>query len=158
MTPQPTIAIEDPEQPDVLAMLAEGDAHFARLYPAERNYLLDAATLKQPGVSFYVVRSAGRAVGCGALVVQGVDWAEIKRMYVDPSVQGRGIGRLILQTLEDHARRLGLSAIRLETGIKQARAIGLYRSAGYSDRGPFGPYPDDPSSVFLEKSLSGSTL
>ena len=153
MTDQPTIAIEDPEQPEVLAMLAEADALFAALYPAERNYLLDAGTLKQPGLSFYVARSGGRVVGCGALVVQGGDWAEIKRMYVDPSAQGCGIGRLILQTLEDHARRLGLQAIRLETGIKQERAIGLYRAAGYRKRGPFGPYPNDHISVFLEKSL-----
>ena len=113
--------------------------------------MLDPETLKQPGITFYVARCAGRVVGCGALVVQGGDWAEIKRMYVARAAQGQGIGRLILQTLEDHARHLGLAAIRLETGIKQAGAIGLYRSAGYRDRDHFGPYPDDDTSVFLEK-------
>jgi len=148
----PTIAVEDPEQPEVRAMLAEADAFYAGLYAAERNYLLDAASLKQPGVAFYVARVEGRAVGCGALVSQG-DWGEIKRMYVAPAARGRKLGRLILEALEARARELGLAVIRLESGIKQSPALSLYRSSGYRERGPFGAYALDHTSVFMEKRL-----
>ena len=43
--------------------------------------------------------------------------------------------------------------IRLETGIRNNAALRLYRGSGFHDRGPFGGYPDDGVSVFLEKTL-----
>jgi putative acetyltransferase len=63
------------------------------------------------------------------------------------------IGRRLLERIEEHGRQLGMTAIRLETGIYQPEAIGLYRSAGYVDIGPFGNYLPDPLSLFMEKSL-----
>ena len=44
--------------------------------------------------------------------------------------------------------------MRLETGIRQPEAIGLYRSAGYAEIGPFGAYRPDPLSLFMEKRLA----
>ena len=56
--------------------------------------------------------------------------------------------------LEQEARRAGVLVVRLETGIYQPEAIGLYRKLGYEVRNSFGDYPtDDPMSVFMEKSL-----
>ena len=43
--------------------------------------------------------------------------------------------------------------MRLETGIYQPEALGLYRSAGYVEREAFGDYVPDPLSVFMEKRL-----
>jgi putative acetyltransferase len=55
--------------------------------------------------------------------------------------------------VEAEARREGLECLRLETGIHQPEALGLYRSAGYREREPFGDYARDPLSVFMEKRL-----
>ena len=44
-------------------------------------------------------------------------------------------------------------SVRLETGIYQPEALGLYRSAGYVEREAFGDYVPDPLSVFMEKRL-----
>jgi putative acetyltransferase len=41
--------------------------------------------------------------------------------------------------------------LRLETGVRQPEALGLYRKLGYRERGPFGAYKPDPLSVFMEK-------
>jgi putative acetyltransferase len=149
-----TIRIEDPDQPALRAMLAEGDALYSALYAAEDNHLLDIEALRQPGVAFHVARVAGRLAGFGAVVIQTEDWAEIKRMYVDPALRGCGIGRLILAALEDHARRAGVGMLRLETGVKQPAALSLYRAAGFAPRGPFGAYVANASSLFLEKMLA----
>ncbi|MGI9311875.1 MAG: hypothetical protein ACR2P7_10210, partial [bacterium] len=46
-----------------------------------------------------------------------------------------------------------VDALRLETGVHQAAAIGLYARLGFIRRGPFGDYADDPLSVFMEKKL-----
>ena len=92
-------------------------------------------------------------VGCGALVEAGDGTAEVKRMFVDPEARGLRIGKLIMDTLVARGAELGLSAIRLETGISQPEAIGLYRKAGFVEIGAFAPYRPDPLSLFMEKVL-----
>jgi putative acetyltransferase len=148
------IQIEDPDQPALRAMLADGDALYGALYPAEENHLLDIAALRLPSVAFHVARIASRIAGFGAVVAQPDGWAEIKRMYVDPALRGQGVGRLLLEALEGHARQAGISVLRLETGIKQPAALSLYRAAGFMPRGPFGVYVANGSSLFLEKTLA----
>jgi putative acetyltransferase len=150
------IAVEDPDRPDIRAKLAEADAFYASLYPAEFNYLLDIASLKAPGVSFHVARDTGGALlGFGAVVLQEDGWAEIKRMYIDPAARGRGVGRAVLAALETHARARGAWRSRLETGNQQPPALALYRSFGYAECGPFGGYADDPVSIFMARELGG---
>jgi putative acetyltransferase len=91
-------------------------------------------------------------VGCGALVLND-GWGELKRMFVRPSVRGRGIAQRILALLEAAARERGFAVMRLETGVSQPEALRLYERAGYVRRGPFGDYGPDPLSVFMEKRL-----
>ena len=148
-----TIAREPVRQPEVLRLLEMSDAYMADLYPAESNHLLDVSSLEKPGVEFFVARHGGRIVGCCALVDAGDGTAEIKRMFVDPESRGLSIGRRLMETLDSAGREMGLVAIRLETGISQPEALGLYRRFGYVEIGPFGTYKADPLSLFMEKRL-----
>lgn len=147
-----SIAIENPDQPEIIALLRAADDWYATLYPAESNHLLDVATLQQPGIAFFVAREDGELLGFGAVADRG-GYAEIKRMYLAPAARGRKLGRRILDALETHATQRGQTCFRLETGIHQPEAIGLYRGAGYRDIGPFGDYRPDPLSLFMEKRL-----
>lgn len=150
-----TIAPETPNQPGVLRLLRMSDAYMASLYPAESNHLFDVTDLEKPGVSFLVARTAeARIVGCAALVEAGDGTAEIKRMFVDPEARGLKLGRRLMDELEGLAREKGLTIIRLETGISQPEALGLYRAFGYVEICPFGGYREDPLSLFMEKRLS----
>jgi len=151
------LAIESPDQDEVLHLLKAGDAYVAALYPAESNHMLDVATLKRPEVSFVVARIDGKAIGCVAVVDSGEGWAEIKRMFVSPAGRGQKIGRRLLEKIEHIAAEGGISYLRLETGIKQFEALSLYRSAGFIEIGPFGSYLPDPLSVFMEQEIAGST-
>ncbi|ATN34270.1 GNAT family N-acetyltransferase [Rhizobium sp. ACO-34A] len=150
-----TIAREPVRQRAVIALLEQSDAYMATLYPAESNHLLDVNSLEKPEVSFFVARKDGEIVGCCALVEAGDGTAEIKRMFVSPDARGLAIGRLLMEALEDGARTMGLGAIRLETGISQPEAIGLYRRFGFEEIPPFGSYRPDPLSLFMEKRLAG---
>jgi len=150
-----SIRIEAPDQPDVLRLLAASDAYHMSLYPPESLYLLDPAALRAPGVTFYVARLDGAAVGCGAILRRSQGEAEIKRMFVAPAARGRGLGRRILAVLETEARRSGIGRLRLETGTRQPEAVALYRAMGYRDVPPFPGYKDDPLSVFMAKELGG---
>ena len=74
-------------------------------------------------------------------------------MYVVPSARGLGLSRRLLAALEDEARALGYSLVRLETGKLQAAAIALYVSAGFGPIPRYGPFANDPKSVCFEKRL-----
>jgi putative acetyltransferase len=147
-----TIAREVPRQADVIALIDALDAYQTALYPAESNHFLDLAALEAPDIRFFVARRNGAAIGCGALRVMA-DYGEIKRMFVRPEARGLKIGRRILDVLETTARRERLACLHLETGIYQPEAIGLYRVAGFVERGPYGGYAPDPLSLFMEKRL-----
>jgi putative acetyltransferase len=150
-----TIAIApgDPTDPQVARMIGDSDRYYADLYPAESNHLLDPASLRAPNVLFLVARDGGTICGFGA-VVATPPYGEIKRMYVDRAARRRGIGRDLLVALEQRARQLRLTCLRLETGVRQREAIALYAANGFAEIGPFGDYAPDPLSTFMEKSLS----
>lgn len=148
------IAFETPDQPDVHALVEELDAYLYSLYPAENVYALDIGSLLKPNVLFAVVRDAnGASVGCGAMLLTP-EYGEIKRMYVRPRARGQGIARRLIETLEQQALEQGCRTFMLETGPTQAEALILYERLGYRTRGPFGDYPADPLSVFMQKTAS----
>jgi putative acetyltransferase len=149
------ITRETPDQPDVIALIAELDAYQDGLYPPESRHALDLTSLEQDNVLFYVARDdAQQAVGCGAVVL-GDTYGEIKRMYVSPRSRGQGVARRLLQALEAAADGAGCRLLTLETGPYQPEALGLYAALGYERRGPFGSYADDPLSVFMQKAIGG---
>ena len=74
-------------------------------------------------------------------------------MYVRPQFRGRGLGKLMLNHLADYARQRGVGMLRLEAGIHQKEAIGLYEGSGFQRIPAFGPYIEDPLSLFFEKRI-----
>jgi len=89
---------------------------------------------------------------CGGGVKRlGDGAAEIKRMYVVPAARGRGHARALLRALEDAARGLGYSTVRLDTGPQQAHAQAMYEAAGYRRIGNFNANP--VASFWGEKQL-----
>jgi putative acetyltransferase len=147
------INTESPNQPEVVAMLERLDAYCAALYPAESNHLMDIASLMRDGVLFLVARDIdGSAVGCAALVNRG-GYGEVKRMFVDERRRGLGAGRRLLEHIALFASMAGMRELKLETGIRQPEAIGLYERFGFARCDPFGDYRPDPLSIFMEKRL-----
>lgn len=148
-----TIAREAPDQPEVVRLIEALDAYQSALYPAESNHFLALDALAGPDVRFFVARLGGEAVGCGAVRIDPEGYGEVKRMFVLPRARGMRLGQRILERLEAEAREEGCRWLRLETGIHQPEALGLYRAWGFAERGPFGEYRPDPLSVFMEKPL-----
>lgn len=147
------IALADPADPSVRILIEALDAYMIPLYPAESNHLLDIETLRRPEMRFFAARVGAEILGCGGCWLHD-DYAEIKRVYVNPQARGLGLAKKLMDRIEDEARAAGMTIARLETGIHQPEAIGLYRKLGYALREAFGDYPaDDPNSVFMEKRL-----
>ena len=145
------VALEPVNQPEIIALIGELDAYQSALYPSESNHFLDLTGLMQANVLFAVARDGDRAaLGCGAIMLLD-GYAELKRMYVAPGARGRGIAKRLLEVLEEEALNSSRTVLRLETGIHQPEALGLYERAGYVRRDAYGDYQHDPLSVYMEK-------
>ena len=146
----------DPDALEVQALIAASDAYYVDLYPAESTHLESSDDLKKPNVLFVGCRIDGELVASGAAKIMHNDgnYAEIKRVFVLDRHRGKGLSHRVMQFLEDELRQRGVSLLRLETGVKQPAALGLYRKLGYHERGPFGSYRADPLSVFMEKQVN----
>lgn len=130
-----TFAVEPADGPDALACVRayvdELDAWFPDGFRPAAGGAVDRAQLNPPHGSFVVVRTDGRAVGCGGVRTLGPAIGEIKRMWLHADVRGRGAGRRLLAALEDAARGLGHRVVRLDTSRHLHAAVQLYATAGY---------------------------
>jgi GNAT superfamily N-acetyltransferase len=112
------------------AMVAELEVWYGRIDASG----LPSATpqdFSAPGGVYLVGYRDAEAVAGGGVKRLDAETGEIKRMYVVPAWRGRGIARLLLGALEDHAARLGYRRVRLDTGPRQAVAQSLYERSGY---------------------------
>ena len=89
------------------------------------------ADFAPPGGTFLVLYAGGRPVAGGGVKRDADGVAEIKRMYVVPEARRQGLGRQLLEALEDAARELRYRAVRLDTGARQPHAQAMYERAGY---------------------------
>ena len=149
------IAIEDPETPDVLALLDEHLRNMHELSPKESVHALDVSGLKQPEITFWTVRDGATLLGCGALKALGAKHGEVKSMRTPAAHRRRGAGRAVLAHIIDEARRRGYVRLSLETGPVDTflPAHKLYKAFGFTPCGPFGDYKLDPHSVFMQLGL-----
>lgn len=140
---------------DAVQLINELDAHLNLLpYPQQSRHAYSVAKLLRENIAFFVTHYAGEPVACGGLKLFGTDYGEVKRMYVRPAYRGLGLGKGMLNHLAQYARERQVDVLRLETGIYQTDAIGLYERYGFQRRPPFGEYKEDPMSVYYEKSIS----
>jgi len=148
-----TIVAARPDSPEAMELLAELDsALFEYPYPPESRHAFSVEQLLREGVAFFVASYDGQLAACGGVKLFA-DYGEVKRMFVRPQFRGKGLGKAILNRLAAHARANRLNILRLETGIYQVEAIGLYDVWGFQRRGPFGEYKDDPNTVYFEKPI-----
>ena len=89
---------------------------------------------RRGGGEFWVVESSGgRIVGaCGVWPDPAEPGrCELRKMYLDALLRGRGIGGQLLALALDHARAAGFRRMELETNHAMTAAIVLYQRAGF---------------------------
>lgn len=151
------LRVENPRSPAARYCL---DRYFAELasrfeagFDPARGISATALELSPPHGYFVLATMHGEPVGCGALKCHA-DFGEIKRMWVDASCRGLGIGKRILQRLEDLARERRIPLLRLETNRTLIEAQSLYRGSGFREVKRFN---DEPyAHHWFEKRLDGS--
>ena len=104
-------------------------AHLSRFYaalPEKRAYFVAECGGKVLGGAGYAECSAFE------------DCAELQKLYLSDSAKGKGLGRRLMETVEDRARQAGYRQLYLETHSILDAAIRLYEWRGYRsiDRPP----------------------
>lgn len=117
----------------LVAMTIELEELYADLPGSLQSVPVTPDEMAPPHGSFVILSALanGSALACGGVRRLADGLCEIKRMYVVPEARGLGLGRRLLDALEDEARRLGYARVRLDTGPRQAAARSIYEGAGY---------------------------
>ena len=123
-------------------MFAQGLLDFAGDYlPQVSDYVreslnddladIQANYLDPPGSCFWVAVVDGEIKGMVGIQYRSDEEAELRRMSVASDARRQGIGRQLLETVEDFCRKWGYARIRLTTHMMLKPAIALYRKNGY---------------------------
>jgi ribosomal protein S18 acetylase RimI-like enzyme len=88
----------------------------------------------------WLIEEGGAAVGYlvltfGYSIEHGGHDAYVDELYLEPGHRGRGLGTEALRLAEDTCRQVGIRVLLLEVADANERAAGLYRRAGFRDRG-----------------------
>jgi molybdopterin-guanine dinucleotide biosynthesis protein A/predicted N-acetyltransferase YhbS len=122
-----------PFRPEHAAGFAALVAHTLREFGFEPDPELDG-DLADPGATYaalWIALVDDRVAGSVALRDAGDGVYVLKRMYLDPSQRGRGLGKRLLATALDWARAHGAEVVSLDTTERMVAARGLYEAAGF---------------------------
>lgn len=110
----------------------------------ERELVSLPGDYSPPRGALFLVRADGSPVGCVGLRPFSESVGEIKRLYVVPAFRGRGFARSLVSAALAAARRIGYSALVLDTLASMQPAIALYESFGFERTDAYyaNPLPD----------------
>jgi len=92
--------------------------------------------------------------GCIAMRKLEPGVCEMKRLFLRPAYRGRGLGRVLVESIIDEARKLGYTHMRLDTlPGRMDQAISLYRSIGFVEIAPYYENPIE-GAKFMELNLA----
>jgi len=92
---------------------------------------IEANYLGRGGVFEVVENEKGTIVGTIGLYPLNETTIELRKMYLHPSIRGRGLGKKLLERIIRRARELGYLRIYLETASILKTAVHLYENAGF---------------------------
>jgi GNAT superfamily N-acetyltransferase len=141
----------DPAQQAMRRYFQELDARFPGGFdPGDALKDAEVSFIAPKGV-FLVAQRAQTTLGCGAISWLDADTAEIKRMWVSDAARGQGLGRRLLDRLEDEVRRSGRRRVVLDTHAVLIEAIAMYHRAGYREVPDYNGNPY--AQLWFEKTL-----
>ncbi len=138
------------DSPMVQRLLAEWNDQLG--FVPKGGATVEAGDFAPPDGIFLLAALGEAPVGCGGLRRLALATGEIKRLFVRRAARGHGVGRVLLDGLEQWARQHGFGALRLDTDGGEPAALALFRSAGYQ---PIDDYNGNPHARYwFEKRLA----
>lgn len=94
-----------------------------------------------------------KPIGGGAIRAYDEERVELKRIFIIPEAQGKGVGTELVENLIKWGRELGYKSIILETGKILAESCHVYKKLGFEEIPNYGPYINVPESLYMSKKL-----
>ena len=95
----------------------------------------------------------GEVAGCVALHQLETRICEMKRLYLRPKFRGKGLGRVLAETIIAEASKLRYKSMRLDTVEPVMRdAVAMYRRLGFREIAPYRANPM-PGTLYMELEL-----
>lgn len=88
------------------------------------------------GGAFRILELDGRIVGSYGLYPATNRSCELRKMYLQPELKGRGLGKKMMADAFAVAKDLGFVEMTLETNSCLKEALGLYRKYGFTEFTP----------------------
>src|SRR4030042_1975253 len=110
------------------------DLHFQHL--DDELYSLPGEYVPPAG-ALLMAQERSVAIGCVAMRPLEKRTCEMKRLYVVHRFRGKGIGRLLAESIIDEAKHAGYKRMRLNTVSSMREAIALYESLGFKEIEPY---------------------
>lgn len=149
---------ETPEEIDEARGLFREYAAWLRIDLCFQNFEkelkeLPAAYARPVGGRLILALFNEEVAGCIALRDLGDGVCEMKRLFVRPQFQGRGLGRILAEHLIGEARRAGYTRMRLDTlPSRMGSAVALYNSLGFKETAPYYTNPTE-GTLYMELKL-----
>ena len=137
---------------DFPGLIRELDKDLRSRYGAEQKHF-DQFNKIENLETVVIAYKENEPVGCGCFKKFDTYSVEVKRMFVAPGQQRKGVGASILNELEKWAAEIGYGSMVLETGTRQPEAIQLYKKSGYQVISNFSPYIGNVLSICMKKEL-----
>jgi GNAT superfamily N-acetyltransferase len=106
-----------------------------------------------PSGRLLLAEYGGQLAGCAALRQWQLGICEMKRLYLRPSFRGKGLGRVIAETIIAEARNAGYQHMRLDTIEPIMKdAVEMYRKLGFKEIAPYRANPI-AGAIYMELQL-----
>jgi GNAT superfamily N-acetyltransferase len=141
-----TIRLADPDHPAARWCLGE---YFTLLCIRIKDITPSHVPLPDPKADYYrpprgaflIAWSDTMPVGCVSLQCLEPGLGEVKRLWVAAEARGRGLGRRLMEHIEDQASALGMTRLVLDTNAALTEAITLYRKTGWEQIPAYSGFP-----------------
>ncbi len=100
-----------------------------------------AAIIANPAETFLVAVDGERLVACVQLSDKGGGLAYLGFLAVEPTGQANGLGRLMIDAVEERARGFGATRMEMTVVDRRTTLIAYYQRRGYGLTGETRPFP-----------------
>ena len=138
-----------PTDIDIIPLIEELSAELGKRFGDTGKNSFQEWNEENPKWVFVKANLTNEAVGCGAIRPISNDIAELKRMFSKYS--RKGIGKKVLNYLENKAKELEYKEIWLETRKLNQEACVFYLKNGYKEIPNFGKYVGNEKAICFGK-------